>query len=101
MLSSPFDRALSTVPASIGWGAKSIGDDVANATFEILKGIRARVAMPAVAGGFDARVSAIAEAVVALENRSGCRSSAERMPCAASEIDRKQGTRQSDTIQLS
>ncbi|MEH3064586.1 MAG: hypothetical protein PGN33_18220 [Methylobacterium radiotolerans] len=70
---------------------------MANATFEILKDIRARVAMPAVAGGFDARVSAIAEAVVALENRS----SAERMPCAASEIDRKQGTRQSDTIQLS
>jgi hypothetical protein len=78
-----------------------MGDDVANAIFEILTDIRARAAMPAMAGGFDARVSAIAEAVVALENRSGCRSSAERMPCAASEIDRKQGTRQSDTIQLS
>ncbi|WP_331299571.1 hypothetical protein [Methylobacterium oryzae] len=74
---------------------------MANATFEILKGIRARVAMPAMAGGFDARVSAIAEAVVALENRSGCRSSAERMPCDAPEIDRKRGSRQSGTIQLS
>ncbi|XYD07954.1 hypothetical protein R1A27_23285 [Methylobacterium sp. NMS12] len=87
-----------------------MGDDVESATFEILKGIRASLAdlraetvvmMRATAGDLDARVGEVEERVAALESRTGRGSSAERMPCAASEIDREQGTRQSDTIQLS
>ena len=99
-----------------------MGDAVLNATFEILTrfdGLQARtdrpdrgpraghrnaartLLMPAMTGGFGGRVSALEDRVATPERRSGCRSSAERMPCAASEIDRKRGTRQSHTTQLS
>ncbi|WP_210187135.1 hypothetical protein [Methylobacterium sp. UNCCL125] len=113
----------------ISRGAGAMGDDGENATFEILKGIQAsladlrsetvtrfdrlearidrlnaagmRVTMRATAVRFDARVSEVEDRVAAQESRTDRGSSAERMACAASEIDRKQGTRQSETIQPS
>ncbi|WP_331292194.1 MULTISPECIES: hypothetical protein [Methylobacterium] len=60
-----------------------------------------RVMRRATAGDVDARFSAAEDRVAAPENRTLRGSSAERMPCAAPEIDRKRGTRQSGTTQLS
>ena len=106
-----------------------MGDDGENATLKNLRGIQAsladlrsetmtrfdrlearsdrlnvagmRVTMRATAVRFDARVSEVEDRVAAQESRTDRGSSAERMACASSEIDRKQGTRQSETIQPS
>jgi hypothetical protein len=106
-----------------------MGDDGENASLKNLRGIQAsladlpsetvtrfdrlearidrlnadgmRVTMRATAVRFDARVSEVEDRVAAQESRTDRGSSAERMACAASEIDRKQGTRQSETIQPS